>query len=461
MGVLHFFTVYLIGEDFKIPKWDLIKWVILFYHSCILFVFIQKILLLKIVISMLEYIQNSRLFIKCVYRMEVFFSFIPILGGRLNKVLNYFDKTLNNNILPFLYQLEKILPIMVHVILIKICFLENSNIKILFTEESEDMLFFCEECLLTILILSNHRSLNDYMLITYLILYGSGILKESDTLVDSFLLLWENNQTSFNIHSIFLSWGAIYQIPTKRLLKNIIFKDETVTMSSEDINQFIRSRGNRVFLLFPEVNILTTELAMIQRKLNNDYHPFVNKYYNVLSPRFQQFINILKGFKEVTYSSSSLSKTNKTCQKQKEDNNNDNHKVSLNEEGNEIKLNRPLVTRKESQSILFNKFIYDITIVYYSPVLVTKGHNHDTGDLKPINGIQINEINPSFFRLFRCKFDTEEDNTSPIIIVIDIKRHPLTPLLKMREKKLEKWLEIQWIRKEKLIDSLHSKIVIE
>lgn len=458
MGVLEFFTVYLVGEDFKFPRWDISNWIIAIYHLIFLLFLIKAILFVKISSLSLESLLNSRAFIKCIYRMKKIFNFIPLLGDSLTNFLVLFEHTLNNIALPFLTQMEIVLPIMIHVVLIKICFVENNSINIFFTEKSEELSLFCEESLLTTLILSNHRSINDYLLIAYLILYRSGPVKESDTLVETFFLLWENDQTANNIHLTFLSWGTAYQIPTRKFLKNILFKDENVTMDSEDIKHFIQLKGEEVFLLFPEVNILTTELAMVQRKLNHVYYPFVNKYYNVLSPRFRQFINIIKAFKEVIYYTSSLN-TNVICQNRRRQENNRNQ---LKKEEQVIELSQSFITpQKERKSILFNKFLYDLTIVYYSPVLVTKGHNHDTGNLKTIDGIQIQEINPPFFKFFQCRFSTKEDNTSPVIIVIDIKRHPITPLLSMREKKLEKWIEIQWIRKESLINNLHSNITIE
>ncbi|KAK5960908.1 Mum3p PWA37_001427 [Arxiozyma heterogenica] len=458
MGALDFFTVYLIGEDFKFPKWNISKWITALYHLIFLLCLIKTTLFVKASSFVLKSIQNSRVYIKNVYRMKKILNFIPILGNSLTNFLVLFENTLNNDILPFLTKMKIVLPIMVHVILIKICFIENNNIDIFFTGESEELLLFCGESLLTTLILSNHRSINDYLLIAYITLYSSGPLKESDTFIETFFLLWENNQTTNNIHFSFLSWGTVFQIPTRKFFKNILLKDENITMDSKNIKQFIQANGENVFLLFPEVNILTTELAMIQRKLNHVYYPFVNKYYNVLSPRFNQFINILKSFKDVICLPS-LSNRNPNWQEQKVRNANNNQ---LKKKKQILELSNSLVsTQKEKKSILFNKFLYDVTIVYYSPILVTKGHNHDTGNLKTINGIQIQEINPSFFKIFQCRFDIEKNNTSPVIIIIDIKRHPIATLLSLKEKKLEKWLEMQWIRKDSLINSLHSNITVE
>lgn len=443
MGVLEFFKVYIFGEEFQIQDWSVQNWLITTYRIGILLIGIIITYYLQLLIYMLEWLKNSRFVIKFDNRLKSCLYYIPILGRLTINLMNQFDNFMDEKLLPFLHTLNQLLPIMVHTIIVKMCFVENPNVKMFYTQDSDDILLFSDNQLLTTLLISNHRSLNDYFLLTYIIIYKNACIKENDTLTDIFFKLWECQDIRNKIQFEFLSWGSIYSLPNWELFKNIILKDENIVVSGDAIKNSIQTKGEGMFILFPEVNILTTELAIIQRKLNQDYYPFVNKYYNVLSPRFQQFINTIHGFKEVINSTLNKNGPNKKCFFRKK-------KSST--------ANEELIS--EDNLVLFNKFLYDITIIYYTPKLVSNGHNHDTGNFKTINGVQIEETNPSFFKLFQSKNITKS-TTPPIIIVIDVKKHAISPILLMNDKKLEKWVELQWVRKENLINHLHSEVTLQ
>lgn len=443
MGGLEFFNVYLFGEEFKIQNWSIQNWLIAIYNVGVLLATIAGTYSLQLTLIMFERVKYSKVLMKCEKRVKACLYFIPILGGWLLGLWDQIDNFLDEIILKYLHKMNQILPLMVHIIIVRKFFVNNKNIKIFYTHSSDDVLLYSDDKLLTTLLISNHRSLNDYFLIIYMILYKNGAIKETDGLTDTFIKLWDCEEIRDKIRFEFLSWGSIYNLPTWKLFKNITLKDENVAISSDTLKESIQTKGEQVFILFPEVNILTTELSIIQRKLNQDYYPFVNKYYNVLSPRFQQFINTLTGFKDVVNSTlNQKGPSGKFFMKRKKS-------VQANEE-----------VTSQDKLILFNKFLYDITIVYYTPKLVSNGHNHDSGNLKVINGIQIEEINPSFFKLFQSK-NNSEISPEPTIIVIDVQKHPVSPLLLMNAKKLEKWVELQWVRKESLINNLHSEVSLQ
>lgn len=443
MGGLEFFNVYLFGEEFKIQNWKGENWLIAIYNLGVLLAAIAGTYFLQLTIIMFERVKYSGVLMKCENRIKACLYYIPIFGSWSLALWDQIDDFLDEVVLKSLHKMSQILPIMVHIIIIRMFFVNNKNIKLFFTQNSDELLLYSDEKLLTTLLISNHRSLNDYFVLIYIILFKNGVVKETDDLTDTFIKLWDYEDIRDKIRFDFLSWGTIYNLPTWKLFKNIILKDENVATSSDNLMESIQTKKERVFILFPEVNILTTELAIIQRKLNQDYYPFVNKYYNVLSPRFKQFINTLTGFKEVVNSSLNQDRFSDKFFSRRKRNIQEDKEIT-----------------SQNKLILFNKFLYDITIVYYTPKLVSNGHNHDSGNLKVINGIQIEEINPSFFKLFQSK-NCNDTSIEPIIIVIDIRKHLVAPLLLMSDKKLEKWIELQWVRKESLINNLHSEVSLQ
>ena len=104
--------------------------------------------------------------------------------------------------------------------------------------------------------------------------------------------------------------------------------------------------------------------------------------------------------------------------------------------------------------IRLNRYIYDFTLVYYRPRSTTTttttttnyNHNHDneTGNLKLHNGTQLEQVVPSLLDLFHSR-------GKPLFVVVDVARYPVADLLPLSDSKLEKWLEQQWIYKDRVI----------
>ena len=49
----------------------------------------------------------------------------------------------------------------------------------------------------------------------------------------------------------------------------------------------------------------------------------------------------------------------------------------------------------------------------------------------------------------------------PIVVMVNVKKHQIQPLLAYNDESLEKWLENKWIEKDRLIESLQKNIKIE
>ena len=88
-----------------------------------------------------------------------------------------------------------------------------------------------------------------------------------------------------------------------------------------------------------------------------------------------------------------------------------------------------------------------------------QGHDHVNGNLNLHEGYQLEQIVPSFLDFLRTSIKSvNEENNEPIIIMINISKIKIAPLLPMTEKKLEKWLENRWGKKDKLINKFETNI---
>lgn len=90
----------------------------------------------------------------------------------------------------------------------------------------------------------------------------------------------------------------MFNFPRLDLLKNIFFKDETLALSSNELRDILERQNNQAITIFPEVNIMSLELSIIQRKLHQDF-PFVINFYNLLYPRFKNFTALMAAFSSI------------------------------------------------------------------------------------------------------------------------------------------------------------------
>lgn len=224
------------------------------------------------------------------------------------------------------------------------------------------------EALKNCVVVSNHKSLFDYMLLYYL-----------KTLVEK--------ATMERISLSFFTWNSLWKGPSLKLLWNVFNNDENWQMSPMDLERELttlkrqRSCGvNSWIAHFPEVNIVTDRsLSLQNQQLEKHYLPQFN---NLLYPRFNNFTNLIKSIgKGVSYS--------------------------------------------------YLKTFVGITILYYNPM-----KNCFT--------------NPTLFEILTLK--------QPVFIIdVDIRLRPLNKL-PLKERKLQKWLENEWIEKDRILEAMQKQL---
>lgn len=125
-------------------------------------------------------------------------------------------------------------------------------------------------------IISNHRSLLDYTMI----------------------------QSHFGAENlVFANWGRIMKYPSLQHFWTIFRHDENHSIST---SKFKRFNGPESIVIFPEVNIFTPEIKMIERKLMKMRYKGLPVLHNVLYPRFGTFVNVIQAM--------SNNANNKWCQ---------------------------------------------------------------------------------------------------------------------------------------------------
>lgn len=132
---------------------------------------------------------------------------------------------------------------------------------------SESALFLC-----------NHRSLVDHIALNYLARYS----------------YFTNNDLEVPIVNFF-TWFLIWKIPTIRILTNMAKNDENWELDSQlsetFFNGLINSKKTEWLVVFPEVNIFTTESSKLQKVLSEKFYLPVFKH--LLYPRFSSFFNVI------------------------------------------------------------------------------------------------------------------------------------------------------------------------
>ncbi|CAI4799920.1 AHL_G0052160.mRNA.1.CDS.1 [Saccharomyces cerevisiae] len=323
----------------------------------------------------------------------------------------------------------------------------------------------------------NHRSVNDYTLINYL------FLKSCPT---KFYTKWEFLQKLRKGEDLaewpqlkFLGWGKMFNFPRLDLLKNIFFKDETLALSSNELRDILERQNNQAITIFPEVNIMSLELSIIQRKLHQDF-PFVINFYNLLYPRFKNFTTLMAAFSSIKNIKRKKNRNNiikearylfhreldKLVHKSMKM---ESSKVSDKTTPPMIVDNSYLLTKKEEISsgkpkvVRINPYIYDVTIIYYRVKYTDSGHDHTNGDLRLHKGYQLEQISPTIFEMIQPEMESENNikDKDPIVVMVNVKKHQIQPLLAYNDESLEKWLENRWIEKDRLIESLQKNIKIE
>ncbi|SMN20521.1 similar to Saccharomyces cerevisiae YOR298W MUM3 Protein of unknown function involved in the organization of the outer spore wall layers [Maudiozyma saulgeensis] len=467
MGILSFFKTHIIGHNVQVTK---LSPNILFFFTvslCKIIIFIFLYYLTYFIHMFLASKINSKIFLSFRRIYINFWKTIPICGIYKIKLLDDSVQFLLDFVLPRLQNLISVWELFFNVTLIDQLFGNKETVPILFTEKSEEFKIIENNILVTTLIISNHRSINDYILIYHLIYEQLNSTEDKFSKATILKQLWfENDISKYNnlLRIRFIGWGNIFKLIQVEILKDIAIKDENSKITSKSVLNLLKKNGNEIMIVFPEVNILTTELGMMQRKINENYSPFVSKFYNVLYPRFNTFVNIIVAFQEffpkkhakrsifhrdkLIKVTDSLNK--KVATRLNTDDKTDNWVVNGHDKTELIKLS--------DTDVQMNQFMYDFTIIYYRVKYTNDGHDHDKGNLKVHRGIQLEQIAPSLIELMFNNISTVVD---PIIVMIDIRKHELPYILNLKPKKLERWLELQWLNKEQLIKTNECNVVLK
>jgi len=469
MGILSFFQTHIIGHNVQVSKWSPYIWfnfarsickVVLFVYFYYVTYFLHILLVKKI---------NSKLFLKYRRMYINFWKSIPICGIYKIKLLDDSVQFLMEFIIPRLQNLLIVWELFFNVTVTNQLFGNNETVPILFSENSEEFRTIENNILVTTLIISNHRAVTDYILIYHIIYDQLRSKKETFSMITILKQLWFENDISVCndlLQVRFIGWGNIFKLIKVEVLKDIIMKDENFKIASKDVLNFLKRNGNNVLIIFPEVNILTTELGMMQRKINEKYSPFVSNFYNVLYPRFNTFVNTIGAFKEFYPKKESKSYTKKSIFHRGKlfkatDSLNKKVTTKLNtgvSSDNWVVNGGCQYSELPKNTVMLNQYMYDFTIIYYRMKYTDCGHDHDNGNLQVHDGIQLEQVAPSLVELMYNNISTVAD---PIIIMVDIRKHELPYLMDLKPKKLEKWLELQWLNKEQLIKTNDCKVVLK
>ena len=519
MGLLNFFETHIVGSDVRTEviknrdsynpsglktadifgSWSLVE--LLNVLSCLLqlLLFIYLHYSLEVLLHVAHWLLTSHVSLRLVALHERFWLHIPVIGTYPISIINCSIRYLETTMVPSFQNTIKVVDTCYQLYLIQCVFQKRENVEILFAADSHQLEFLKGGNLLTTLVLANHRSINDYALISYILQNACRPFPKKIRRRDLLKLLGnvESPRKKDYVKIGFVGWGEVFNFLSWRLVRNVLTRTENHAVSSKDIEKTLRESGNQILIMFPEVNILTAELGIIQRKLNQSYSTLVTKYYNVLYPRFKTFVNTINCIaslanverigrrkrsgnrRHLGMSRARLIKSQITNQQNilgakvlgkilRESEPEDRKGKGQQQQQQQQQLDPLLLAtfstatatttaapnfntgNSTTSPIRLNRYIYDFTLVYYRPRSTTTtttasySHNHDneTGNLKLHNGTQLEQVVPSLLDLFH-------NRGRPLFVVVDVARYPVADLLPLSDSKLEKWPEQQWSYKDR------------
>lgn len=471
MGVFLFIRTHVVGYNLHATEWQYIDWFLMILSIIKIISFLFLYYFTQLLHIILVTAVDSKL-VLTYRRMYVnFWETIPIIGEYKIKLYDNMFKFMVCTLIPRIHDLVTIWELFFNLTVVEQFFQNKENIQIMFTEQSEELKIVENNMLLTTLIMSNHRSVADYLLLYYILFHKLISGNEKLSKVDILIEYWYDNDISkyeYLLQVNFIGCGNIFRMIQLSMMKDIMIKDENFKISHKDVTKFFKQNGNSLAVIFPEVNILTTELSMIQGKINQDYSPYVSRFYNVLYPRFNAFTGIIRTFKLLQHADGKFTKRSIfRCKKLFDISDTISQKIETKfgttEQNSETNMlfteNNKMSSQPERiKNVVINQYIYDFTIIYYKIKHTYCGHDHNNGNMKINRGIQLEQIVPSLLELLYHNVKSSVDD--PIIIMVDIKKHDNRNILPMRAKKLEKWLELQWLHKEELIKNNSDNIRI-
>ncbi|SCU85152.1 LAFA_0D14136g1_1 [Lachancea sp. 'fantastica'] len=386
---------------------------------------------------------------------------IPFVGGSLAHTMTRWLVFVRSRVLPFMLKMKHNLEQLFRACLINTT-LRHRNVKFIFTGDSLDV---TESS--TSIIIANHRSVMDYVLIDFLI-QGEHAPSLQQYLSNAFFSQ-KGNSVAPKLR--FVGWGRLTSIPSVKFFASILFKDENAKVSSNDIERVLMREGNECLALFPEVNVITSELRLVQRKLAKEsYLPLLD---NVLYPRFKNFnsaISCLARLQHVDrsrkarYLKKAAHKTTSMVSKVRVSRGHPSTKqmAQVNLFLGDEHFNNTTVTAKPKRNtykvpIIVSPFLWDIAIVYYIATNSCRNeHLHGQQNNAPTDQkhhYELQQITPSLFQFLTCPLGNQ-----PIFVRVHIEKVAISDLLKMNDRKLESWLEKTWLAKDELMKRMQDSV---
>lgn len=478
MGFVAFVENCVLGPSNDIERWEIWDWVVVSYKCSIIMGYLllhTSLLLLRL---FLQYFTLTAVFLRSYSLYRRFWWHVPLFGTYFLRLGSYLVTSIPRVIIPTLAVWCDLVELVFQVHLVELIFgHDKKTLNVILRSGSDDINLYDDNLnFMTTLLISNHRSLMDYVLIQYLVKTRMES-KEGSTIsrISKRGIIWRyfNTQKLEGMRLQHLSWGQIVKFPTLLFGIHILFTDENNSVKTEDLEFLLKNSYNQTVVLFPEVNIMTTELSIVQRTLNKN-KSFGTQFRNVLNPRFKSFVHTIDcfaKFREVPRLSH-LPIINET--KQYLNQKMDSLFTTFNEGEADVQANAVITyildhTKEDStpekpqhgnlkhrqEKIQINPYIYDVTIIYYRIKYVQNTHDHTDGSIIPECGYQLEQISPSLLEFLRPDSTNTRD---PIITMISVRKHGSDPLLCLKDRHLEKWLEDRWKEKDAAIKEMVASI---
>lgn len=139
------------------------------------------------------------------------------------------------------------------------------------------------------LVLANHRSLADYVVMAYLAKISVKDKTDNQSGLSSDLLLWTPRVN-------FFSWFFVWRMPSLRILFNMMKCDENwelePSLNASRLSGVFQKKSLEWIVLFPEINIFTQSSHFLQNQHSEKY--FLPIFDCLLYPRFSPLYNVVQ-----------------------------------------------------------------------------------------------------------------------------------------------------------------------
>lgn len=465
------FQTHIIGPQSDILNWTIDEWFGIVVFIQLLILYFSLYIVTGIFHRFIIFTSRSVLFKTFIGAYTCICRPIPIIGNYKVQMLSKCGNSFEEQVIPKLRLLQNIWEKLFNSVLFFYLFENRGNTQIFFPSGSEDIGTVNFSTTLTTLIVANHRSIVDYPLINFLLqksIESNGPSSISITLKDILKKDYSKNPIQ-PVGLRFIGFGKTFKMIRLDVVKDVFLFDKKNEIEKHDIKRTLDKHGNHALVLFPEGNIFSTESSIIQRKLNENFFPYVPKFYNLLYPKFKTFTELLLGLQPYKNESDNKSGKGKT---------NGDRPIKLlwyftesiskylryTDKNDPIDSTYSISTIPQqcddhtpNQNIHLNNLLWDLSIIYYRAKKTKLGHDHNCGKTTIHKGIQLEQITPSLLGMVAHNLKNAND---PIFISVNIQKHPLADILHLKPKKMEKWLESHWGSKDRDLNKFQDSVVL-